>query len=114
MKIVKVTAIRDLNGKPVDHPTSGILTIKQVLMDSVNAPPHILGNPDNKNPRHLAELRGSILTKLADESETFEFLPEEVDEGLQCVATVQPSTLYLSAKAILNTAPKLASAAKNK
>lgn len=74
------------------------LTLRDLIVFSVNQPPQAL--PAAANPKHAAELRGGIIEKTLEKTEA-EFLPEQTDEILACVAASQPATIYISVKKLL-------------
>lgn len=81
------------------------LTFREVVADSLNMPPlayaQANGGASGENPKHKAELRAGIIEKILDADEV-ELLPEQVEEILYCVSSVQPTTVFLSVKNVIN------------
>lgn len=103
MKINLTKPVNGQNGLPLTDETGQALGLGAMLVSILNSPPHAIAHTEPRPARMVAELRVGIVDKA--NTEAAEFLPEEKEEILHCVACTQSVLIYRAVKDVLSGAP---------
>jgi hypothetical protein len=102
LKINPTTVIvNPLTGNPVPTSAGPSLTLREIVTMTLNQPPTLFKPDGSRNARQTAELRMSIVRKMNSGDDGAYLLPEERDEILSCIATIQPPVIFEGVRELL-------------